>query len=155
MSWDFGSLAPGDKPFRLELVFDGEPIKDVDGKAAYIDVHSMDSSIARRFDKKERVTAIENIRKGKGPSEIIDPLERNLAKLAALTAEWYLVDPDTGIPIDVPCSAESAVALYNRPNTSWITDPLFAAASNNANFTKRSASSSIATQSGTSETAAS
>jgi hypothetical protein len=82
-------------------------------------------------------------------------LEVNIAKCAALTAGWHLVDPETLEPIDEPFTVENASELYSLPLTSWIWVQPWAAANNHVNFIKRSAKSSSPTQSGTSETVAS
>ena len=82
-------------------------------------------------------------------------LEINIAKCAALTAGWHLVDPETLEPIDEPCTIEAAKELYSLPLTTWIWLQPWAAANNHANFIKRSAKSSSPTQSGSSETVAS
>lgn len=150
----FGSLAPSDKPFRVELLDDGKPIKDKNGNVAYIDVYSSDGMIGRKFDKDERASALDAARKGQ-TVDAFDPFERNIAKCAALTASWYLVDPDTQEPLDVPFSIENAKELYSLPLTTWIFVQPWGAANNHSNFIKRSAKSSSDMPSGTSETTAS
>ncbi|MCS3690949.1 hypothetical protein [Bradyrhizobium elkanii] len=153
MDYDFGALAPADKPFRVVLLLDGESIKDEEGNEAYIDVYSMDSAAARKYDKDERIAALESARSGKQQS-ISDPLERNYTKLAALTSSWYLVDPTTKLSLGIPCNADTAKALYLRPNTGWISDLVWRASGNNENFIIRSAKGSTPTQSGSSVEAA-
>jgi hypothetical protein len=148
----FGSLAPSDKPYRVNIKLDGKPIKDKDGNPFFIDVYSEDGAVGRRFDKEQRDTALANVRNGiEQPTQ----LEINIAKCAALTAGWYLVDPETLEAIDEPCTVENAKELYSLPLTTWIWLQPWAAANNHVNFIKRSVKSSTATQSGTSETAAS
>jgi hypothetical protein len=147
----FGSLAPSDKPYRVNIKLDGKQIIDKDGKPFFIDVYSEDSAVGRRFDKEQREQALANARNGiDQPTQ----LEINIAKCAALTAGWHLVDPDTLDPIDVPFTIENAKDLYSRPMTTWIWGQPWVAANNHANFIKNSAKSSTLTQSGTSETAA-
>jgi hypothetical protein len=148
----FGSLAPSDKPHRVIIKLDGKPIVGKDGKPFFIDVYSEDGAVGRRVDKEQRDQALANARNGiEQPSQ----LEINIAKCAALTACWYLVDPETLEAIDVPCTVENAKELYSLPLTTWIWVQPWAAANNHANFIKRSAKSSMLSQSGTSETVAS
>ncbi len=148
----FGSLAPSDKPHRVNIKLDGKQIFDKDGKPFFIDVYSEDSAAGRRFDKEQRDTAIANARNG---VEQPSPLEVNALKCAALTIGWHLVDPETREPIDVPFTVEDAQDFYSRPLTAWIWGQAWAAANNHANFIKRSAKASTPMQSGTSEAAAS
>jgi hypothetical protein len=144
----FGSLAPSDKPHRVNIKLDGKQIIDKNGKPFFIDVYSEDSAVGRRFDKEQREQALANARSGiDQPTQ----LEINIAKCAALTAGWHLVDPETLEAIDEPFTTESARELYSLPLTSWIWLQPWAAANNHVNFIKRSAKGSTLTQSGTSE----
>ena len=147
----FGSLAPSDKPYRVNIKLDGKQIFDKDGKPFYIDIYSEDGVIGRRFDKEQRETALANARNGiDQPSQI----ELNIAKCAALTAGWHLVDPETLEAIDEECTFESAKELYSLPMTTWIWIQPWAAANNHVNFIRRSARNSSTTQSGISAIAA-
>ncbi len=148
----FGSLAPSDKPHRVLIKLDGKQIVDKNGKPFFIDVYSEDGAVGRRFDKEQRDQALANARNG---TEQPTQLEINIAKCAALTVGWHLVDPETLEPIDVPCSTEEAKELYSLPLTSWIWVQPWAAALNHVNFIKNSARNSTPSQSGNSETAAS
>ena len=69
----------------------------------------------------------------------LSQIEINIAKCAALTAGWHLVDPETLEPIDEPCTIENARELYSLPLTTWIWLQPWAAANNHVNFIKRSA----------------
>lgn len=145
----FGSLTPSDKPHRVTIKLDGKPIIDKDGKPFFIDVYSEDSAVGRRFDREQRDTMLANARNGgEQPTQV----EVNIAKCAALTAGWHLVDPETLEPIEEPCTLESAKELYSMPLTTWIWVQPWAAANNHVNFIKRSARNSSPTQSGPSET---
>jgi hypothetical protein len=147
----FGSLTPSDKPFRVNIKLDGKPIIDKDGKPFFIDVYSEDSAVGRRFDREQRETSMAAARNGDTlPSQI----DINIAKCAALTAGWHLVDPETLEPIDEPCTLETAKELYSLPLTTWIWLQPWAAANNHVNFIKRSARNSTSTQSGNSAMAA-
>lgn len=148
----FGSLGAGDKPFRVFVKLDGKQILDKEKKPFFIDVHSEDGVVGRRFDKEQRDR---NIALAKDGKDLSTQLEINIAKCAALTAGWHLVDPETLEAIDEPFTVEAATELYSLPLTTWIWLQPWAAANNHVNFIKRSAKSSIATQSGPSETVAS
>lgn len=148
----FGSLAPSDKPFRVHIKLDGKQIIDKDGKPFFIDVYSEDSAIGRRFDREQRDRALQYARDNiEQPTQ----LEINIAKCAALTADWHLVDPETLNPIDEPCTVENAKELYSLPMTTWVWLQPWAAANNHVNFIKHSAKSSMPSQSGNSATPAS
>ncbi len=144
----FGSLAPSDKPHRVLIKLDGEQIIDKDGKPFFIDVYSEDSARGRKFDKEQRAELLANARNNIEQPQQIDI---NIAKCAALTAAWHLVDPETSEVIDEPCTFETARELYSLPLTTWIWLQPWAAANNHVNFIRRSAKSSIVTQSGNSE----
>jgi hypothetical protein len=154
----FGSLAPADKPHRVYIKLDGKQIIDNDGKPFFIDIYAEDSAVGRRFDKQQREQALDNARNGiDQPSQI----DINIAKCAALTAGWHLVDPDTLDPIleeetgePIRCTLENAKELYSLPLTTWIWPQPWAAANNHVNFIKRSARNSLPTQSGISAMAA-
>jgi hypothetical protein len=145
----FGSLGSGDKPFRVFVKLDGKQIIDKNDKPFFIDVHSEDGVVGRRFDKEQRDRNIAIAKDGK---DLPTQLEINIAKCAALTAGWHLVDPETLDPIDEPFTVEAANELYSLPLTTWIWLQPWAAANNHVNFIKRSAKGSTPTQSGTSET---
>src|SRR4249920_1769462 len=110
----FGSLTPSDKPHRVYIKLDGKQIIDNDGHPFFIDVYSEDSAVGRRFDREQREQALTNARNGTDqPSQ----LEINIAKCAALTAGWHLVDPETLEPNEEPCTVENARELYSLPLT--------------------------------------
>ena len=147
----FGSLAPADKPHRVHIKLDGKQVIDNDGKPFFIDVYAEDSAVGRRFDKQQREQALDNARNGVDqPSQI----DINIAKCAALTAGWHLVDPETLEVIDEPCTFENAKELYSLPLTTWIWLQPWAAANNHVNFIKRSAGNSLPMRSGISAMAA-
>lgn len=146
----FGSLGAGDKPFRVYVKLDGKQILDKNDKPFFIDVHSEDGVVGRRFDKEQRDA---NLALAKDGKDLPSQMEINIAKCAALTAGWHLVDPQTLEPIDEPCTVENARELYSLPLTTWIWLQPWAAANNHVNFIRRSAKGSLSTQSGTSETA--
>jgi len=147
----FGSLTPSDKPFRVNIKLDGKQIIDRDGKPFFIDIYSEDSAVGRRFDREHREQTLSNARNG---SEQPSQLEINIAKCAALTAGWHLVDPETLESIDEPCTIENARELYSMPLTTWIWVQPWSAANNHVNFIRRSAGNSSNMQNGISAIAA-
>lgn len=137
----FASLAADvSKPFRVELIDPAtdEPIKDKDGRVAYIDIWSADGEQGRAFDKKDRKALMLRVRQSRtGKVEPDDALEKNIAKCAVLTADWYLVDRLTGEAIDVPCTVENAADLYSPPGMGWIFIQPWVAANDAANFLQK------------------
>ncbi|MEZ0060913.1 hypothetical protein ABIF26_006456 [Bradyrhizobium elkanii] len=145
----FGSLVGSDKPFRTFLKLDGKQIVSKDDKPAYIDIYADDSAAGRRFDKewRDHIQAL-----AKDGKEMPTQEEQRIAKCAALTAGWYLVDPEKLEQIEEPCTRENALELYSLPMAAWIWVQPWIDAVNPGNFIKRSAKGSMSTQSGPSET---
>ncbi len=147
MTNKFGSLAADvSKPFRVFLIDPSteEIIADNTGKQAYIDIWASDSEFGRDYDKAKRKDLMIRIRKSRtGKVDPDDALEENIAKCAALTDAWYLVDRVTGEAIDVPCNPENAADLYSPPGMGWLFVQPWVAANDAANFlpkpSKRSA----------------
>lgn len=145
MTSKFAALSGTGKPYRSFANLAGEPVVDKDGKRAYIDMLSEDSPTGRRFDKEWREHTFSLAADGKpAPTQF----EHNIAKAAALTTSWHLVNPDTLEAINEPYTLENARELYALPDTRWLWGPAWVAANNSANFIKRSAKGSTATQSG-------
>lgn len=110
----FGSLtADTEKPFRkfLDDPKTGKPIADKDGNKAYIDVLPEGGDAAKAFDKEERDRLAEEVAAG-NPVVEPDALVVRKRKTARLTTGWYLVDPDSGEHLDVPCNESNARELY-------------------------------------------
>ncbi|SDC06538.1 hypothetical protein SAMN05216337_1001166 [Bradyrhizobium brasilense] len=146
MTSKFAALSGTGKPYRSFANLGGEPVVDKDGKRAYIDMLSEDSPTGRKFDKEWRERVLDLAADGKpAPTDY----ERNIAKAAALTTGWYLVNPETLEHMDEPCTLENAQELYALADSRWLWAPAWVAANNSANFIKRSAKGSTATQSGT------
>ncbi|MBN9007240.1 MAG: hypothetical protein J0H40_17720 [Rhizobiales bacterium] len=139
----FGSLAaPLAEVYRVEIIYPktDKVICDKDGNPAWIDVLPSDGEAGRAFDKEERTASFRRARRSRsGVDESVDQLELNIAKCAALTKDWYLVDPETKEKIDVPCTAENAKELYSSPGMNWLFVQPFTAAHDPANFMKSSA----------------
>lgn len=154
----FASLAADvSRPFRVELIDPAtdEVIRDKDGKASYIDVWSADGERARAFDKADRKTLMLRIKQARnGKVDPDDALEKNIAKCAALTDSWYLVDRLSGEPIDVPCTMENAADLYSPPGMGWIFLQPWIAANDVVNFLPKPSKPSTDTPKPSSEPAA-
>ena len=139
----FGSLA-GDVsvPFRVVLIDPQSdlPLKDSAGKEAFIDVLSAQSEVGRKFDKEQRAQFQRRAMRGRNQQIIEDDqLEVNIAKLARLTVDWYLVDPVSKEPIDVPLTVETATEFYSLPLAHPFYLQAFLGANEAANFIKGSA----------------
>ncbi len=145
----FASLqADVSKPYRVELIdpTTDEVIRDKDGKAAYIDIWSSDGEQARAFDKADRKAWQLRVRQSRtGKVDPDDQLEKNIAKCAALTSGWYLVDRTTGESIDVPCTMENAIDLYSPPGVGWLFIQPWVAANDAANFLPKASKTSAPT----------
>jgi hypothetical protein len=115
----FGSLADDvTAPFRVMLIDPATdlPLKDEDGKEAFIDVLSAQSEIGRKYDKEQRAQFQRRAMRGRNQQIVEDDqLEQNIAKLSRMTVAWYLVDPSTKKPIDVPLSVDTAAEFYVLP----------------------------------------
>lgn len=135
-----------DEPFRLILIdpLTDRPITANDGRQAYIDVLSVNSRAGQLFDKEER--RITNTRMMSGRKEAVlaeDNVEQNKKKTARLTKGWLLVDPVSGNVIDAPCTEANALELYLDPGTHHLWMQVWVAASETANFIKRSPKTSL------------
>ena len=150
----FGSLlANVSVPFKVELIDPAtdQVIRDKNGKASFIAVWSTDSAKSRDYDKSKRKDLFLRAKASRtGTVAPDDALDQNIAKCAALTESWYLVDPVTLEQIDVPCTAENAVDLYSSPGAGWIFIQPWVEASSTANFLQRPLSNSSNTESGSS-----
>lgn len=140
MSFDFGSLSgSASDPFRVVLLDPSTdlPLTDVDGKEAYIDVLSMQSEVARGIDRKKSQALARKVMKGKiRDYSDEDQFLENVEKLANLTTGWYLVDPSSKKPLDVPFSVEAAAELYKLPLAFQYFMQAWVGANEPANFIK-------------------
>lgn len=146
MNNKFASLAADvSKPFRVELIDPAteDVIRDKEGKASYIDIWAADGEKGRAFDKADRKALMLRIKQSRsGKVDPDDALEKNIAKCAVLTHDWYLVDRLTGDVIDVPCTAENAADLYSPPGMGWLFIQPWVAANDAANFLPKPSSNS-------------
>jgi len=133
-----GLAAQVDKPFRVHIIHPatGRTVADKDGNPAFIEVLSADSTAAETFDR-ERQRKLNDAAKSTllaGTATPDDETPEVVAKLAALTSAWHLVDIATGEVIDVPCTPENAQELYVSRATRWIYLQVMPQAANIANF---------------------
>jgi hypothetical protein len=124
-------------PFRLVLLHPvtRQPLRDSEGREAYIDHYSADSEIARKHQR-----AVQRRRLAMRGRLKITPeeLEAEATEvLAALTVGWHLVGLK-GDPIDTPFTPENARELYSDPRVAWLREQLDESAADRANFSKGS-----------------
>lgn len=157
MSNKFASLvADVSKPFRVEIIDPAteDVIRDKDGNPFYIDIWASDGVQGRAYDKAKRKDLALRVKQSRtGKVEQDDALEANIAKCAALTAGWYLVDRLTGEVIDVPCTPENAVDLYSPPGMGWLFIQPWVGSNDTANFLPKPSKNSAPTPSPSSEAA--
>jgi predicted transcriptional regulator len=130
-----------DVPFKVTLIdaLTDTPIVDNEGQKAFIEVWLGDSTEGQLFDKESR--RVTNTRLMSGRKEAVaneDSVESNKRKTARLTKSWYLVDPATKEPIDVPCTQANALELYMSNRTHHIWQQVWMGAIEPGNFIKRS-----------------
>jgi hypothetical protein len=136
-AWD--ALAIVSKAARMELkhpVTDAV-IRDKEGKAAYIDLYSADDPVADdvRRELYDDVMAPQSKRNKNKPRLTMEEARASQAKLlACLTENWYLVDPRTGDPLNIPFSFEKAIEIYGDQRVAWIKEQADDFANDRANF---------------------
>jgi hypothetical protein len=124
-------------PFRLMLVhpITRQPMRDAEGKTAYIDHYSADSEIARKHQR-----AVQRRRLAMRGRMKITPEELEgeaVDILSALTVGWYLVDLKGNV-IDLPFSQDAARELYGNPAVSWLREQIDESTADRANFSQGS-----------------
>jgi hypothetical protein len=130
-----------DKPARLLLQHPktGLPLKDKEGKEAFIDLLSSDSDTARKQQHANANKRFAQRVRRPLTSEELDA--ENIDILAALTVGWHLVGLD-GEALAVPFSTENAKELYAAPQLAWVREQAQAFAESRANFAKASSTNS-------------
>lgn len=130
-----------DKPQRMTLVHFNtrQPLRDDEGREAWIDVYSNDSQIARRHDR-EVLRRVYKMR-GRGTLTPEETEANGTDLLVSLTAGWFLLAP-SGAPIDLPFTPENARRLYTAPATKWIRDQVDEFSADRGNFTRHSSPTS-------------
>ena len=136
------ALVPVEKPQRMPLLHPrtSEPLYDADGKAAYVDVFSTDSEIARQHERamvarRLRMRRGQNITAAENAAEQTD-------LLVALTHDWYVVMPN-GEPLGLDFTPDAARRIYDHPAGRWIRQQVDEFAADRANFMQDSSSTSL------------
>jgi hypothetical protein len=108
-----------------------QPIRDADGKEAYIEVVSLDSPEVQNVQK----AAINKRLKMRGRATVTaDEIEAERAEtLVAATKGWYLVTLD-GAPMGVAFDAPTARVLYTDARFAWIREQVNEALDDRATF---------------------
>jgi hypothetical protein len=127
-------------PYRLTLLHPvtRQPMRNGDGKNAYIDHYSADSEIARKMQRTVQRRRLAMRGRLKITPEELEAEAVDI--LAALTAGWYLVDLKGNV-IDLEFSQDHARELYSDPAISWLREQLDESAADRGNFSKGSSTS--------------
>jgi hypothetical protein len=145
----FGSLSgSAEEPFRVVLLDPStdQPIVDVNGQSAYVDVLCAQSDAGREYDRERNSAQLRKAARGRASFDD-DLFEANVAKLSRLTVGWHLVDPVNRAPLDVPCSEENSAEFYRQKLCYSFFQQVFAAAHDTGNFLMRSSKSSSSSSS--------
>lgn len=129
-----------EKPFRMILVHPvtRQPLKDAEGKEAYIDHFSSDSEAARKHQRAVQRGRIAMRGRAKITPEQLEAESTGL--LAALSTGWHLVDLKGG-RIDIAFSQDAARRLYSSDAATWLREQLDESTADRANFSKGSSTS--------------
>jgi hypothetical protein len=127
-------------PYRLTLLhpITRQPMRDVEGKIAYIDHYSQDSEIARKHQRTVQRRRLAMRGRLKITPEELEGEAVDI--LAALTVGWYLVDLK-GNPIDLDFSQDNARELYSNPAVGWLREQLDESTADRGTFSKGSSTS--------------
>ncbi len=122
-------------PSRLILLHPGmqRPLRDRDGKEAYIDLLSLDSEPARKHQR--AITDARLALKSRQKVKAAQIEEESVELFAALTTGWHLVKLN-GEPIPVECTLANARELYSLTETAWIKDQVAEYVYDRSNFIK-------------------
>lgn len=129
-----------DKPQRWVILHPTtrQPLRDNDGKEAWIDLYSSDSAVARRHNfnsaRRRMNAAGRNQRIRFSPEELE---AEGIDLLAALTVDWYLVSLD-GTALNTPFSVDEARELYLN---NWLKEQVDDFVTDRANFPPPSSTS--------------
>jgi hypothetical protein len=127
-------------PFRLTLLHPvtRQPMRNGDGKNAYIDHYSADSEIARKHQRTVQRRRLAMRGRLKITPEELEAEAVDI--LAALTVGWYLVDLKGNV-IDLEFSQDNARELYSNPAVGWLREQIDESTADRANFSKGSSTS--------------
>ena len=112
-----------------------QPLRDAEGKEAFIAHYSADSEQARKYQRAVQRRRLAMRGRGKLTPEELEA--EAVEFLSVLSTDWYLLALD-GSPIDVPFSQENARDLYANPGAAWIREQLDESASDRGNFARAS-----------------
>lgn len=108
----------------------GEPLRALDGREAFIDLLALSSATAQKARSVIQQRRIENrVRR----VTVEEAEAEAMQVLAACTKAWFLVGLD-GAPIDVPCSADTALELYTAPGLRFVAEQATRFADEAGNF---------------------
>jgi hypothetical protein len=136
----FGSLELDvDQVHKMTIIHpdNNQPLRDKDGKEAYIAHYSADSDVARKMNRESARRRLNSRRTKISPEELE---AEGVELLAAMTSDWYLVAKD-GTPLDVPFTQENARELYSSRKMQWLREQVDNSATDRANFSKGSPTS--------------
>lgn len=131
---------PVDKPARMTIVhpITRNPMRDAEGKEAYVDVYSADSEVARKHQRTTQRRRLNVAQRGGRAKISVEEIEADATDfLAVLSAGWYLLALD-GAVIDVPFSIENARELYAAGGMSWLREQVDEFAADRGNFSQAS-----------------
>lgn len=137
MSKFAGMALEVDKPSRMVIVHpvSRQPLRDAEGKEAYIELYSGDSDVAKKHHRAVQRRRLAMKGRGKITPEELEA--EHVEFLGALTVGWYLVDL-SGAPISVPFSPENARDLYAEAALSWVREQVDEFTGDRGNFSKAS-----------------
>lgn len=137
MSKFAGMALEVDKPSRMVIVHpvSRQPLRDAEGKEAFIELYSGDSEVARKHGRVVTQRRINMRGRGKLTAQELEA--EHVELLAALTVGWYLVDL-AGAAMNVEFSSENARDLYGLPALSWVREQVDDFTGDRGNFSKAS-----------------
>lgn len=99
----------------------GKPIADGAGACAHVDFLSQDSAVGRQHVRDRAAEQLKRAQQSAAGEVVEDPVEEQIALVAALAAGWYLVDPVTSTAIEFPFAGrDSARELFGAPELAWL-----------------------------------
>lgn len=134
MSGKFAALELSvDNPSRMTIVHPTtrQPLRDAEGKPAYIELYSADSEIRRKHDRAVARRRLAMRGRGKITPEELEAEAVEL--LAALTTGWHLLDL-AGDVVDVAFTPENARELYAATKMTWLREQVDEYVGDRGNF---------------------
>jgi len=125
---------------RMTIIhpFTNQPLRDADGKEAWIAVLSSDSEAAVKHQRAVTNRRLAMRNRNKVTAEEIDAEAIDL--LAALTKGWRLLDLE-GNPLEIEFTEANARELYGAPAFTWLREQVSIFAAERSNFSKASSQS--------------